>query len=386
MNKKEKVLSNIKESCNEKYKSDFSPRQENQQDFFKQKNSTKKFLLSINETIIGATKIGYIFKFETPKHKLTKNYSILSSTLVAQKVARSKNEYSENEKSDNSDISFVHIPKHPSQKILFNKTENNSGIDLGLDITFIPKISKKSEFYLDAVIMSYKQKFNKDKNDYKISDSILREQAEEKVLKLKQKKILELEEEEEEEGSDTSSDSEENGLFSSEKSSSISSKNLEKKLILKNESDLQDASPMAKNTNENINFGPRNSLKHSSFIRAQKANNNTIRFTQSKIPSNDYYHINADHITLFVYNYSTGFVEALKDSKFKISQMTTQMEMNKERIGKSNSKFIANPKLAQKEKKKLLIDSLKKSAANEHEINDFNEKKIKLIEIGKILK
>ena len=65
--------------------------------------------------------------------------------------------------------------------------------------------------------------------------------------------------------------------------------------------------------------------------------------------------------------------------------MTSQMEMHKERIGKSNSKFIANPKLAQKEKKKLL-NSLKKSVTNDNEINDFNEKKIKLIEVGKILK
>lgn len=80
MNKKEKILSNIKESNNEKYNSDISPRKENQLDLFKQKNSTKKFLLSINETIIGATKIGYIFKFETPKKKLTRNYSILNST------------------------------------------------------------------------------------------------------------------------------------------------------------------------------------------------------------------------------------------------------------------------------------------------------------------
>ena len=65
--------------------------------------------------------------------------------------------------------------------------------------------------------------------------------------------------------------------------------------------------------------------------------------------------------------------------------MTTQMEMHRERIGKSNSKFIVSPKLAQKEKKKLL-NSLKKSVANDNEINDFNEKKIKLIEVGKILK
>ena len=183
------VLSNIKESSNEKYNSDLSPRQNIQNDLFNKNKSTKKFLLSVNEIRIGLSKIGYIFKFEIPNIKNTKNYSILSSTNSPKKMSRIKNEPSENEKSDNSDVSFVNIPKHPSQKIIFNKTENNSGIDLGLDISFIPKISKESEFYVDIMAMSYRQKFNKDKKKvFRLSETILRDQAEDKILKLKQKK------------------------------------------------------------------------------------------------------------------------------------------------------------------------------------------------------
>ena len=64
--------------------------------------------------------------------------------------------------------------------------------------------------------------------------------------------------------------------------------------------------------------------------------------------------------------------------------MTSQMRMHKDIIGKSNSKYIANPKLVNKEKKKNFINSLKKSDISESEINSLNEKKLKL-EIEKAL-
>ena len=34
----------------------------------------------------------------------------------------------------------------------------------------------------------------------------------------------------------------------------------------------------------------------------------------------DYYHVDTNKITDFIYNYSTGFVETLKKPKYKISQ------------------------------------------------------------------
>ena len=392
LNIKYKMLSNIKESSNEKYNSDFSPRQVRGNDFFNKKNIMKKFYLTVEEVKMGMVKIGYIFKFEpTSKNKNIKAYSIFSSTNSPKKKSKIKNDYSENEKSDNSDISFVqkNIPKNHSKKIIINKnSENSNGIDLGLDVSFIPRINKESEFYLDIIGMSYKQKFKYDKNkNYKISDNILREEAEQKILKLKQKKKVE-EEEEESEGSsyDYSSSDEEQELFSSEISSSLSSKNGEKrkKKQIKNENDLADNTPITDNPNEMAPYVQRNSLK--SNIKKLIKTNTQQRASQTRMSSNDFYHINADRITLFVYNYSTGFVEALKDPKFKISQMTTQMEMHKERINKSNSKYIVNPKLALKDKKKNLINSLKKTDITDNEISTLNEKKVKLIEIEKVLK
>ena len=100
---------------------------------------------------------------------------------------------------------------------------------------------------------------------------------------------------------------------------------------------------------------------------------------------NDFYHINTDHITLFLYNFGTGFVEAIKDSKVKISQMTAQMQIYKETIVKSISPYIPIPKIANKEKNKHLINASKKSEISDNGASFLNEKKIKLIEIEKNL-
>ena len=50
------------------------------------------------------------------------------------------------------------------------------------------------------------------------------------------------------------------------------------------------------------------------------------------------------NITLYIYNFQSGFVEAFKDQKYKISQVTKTFNQERENIGKSNAKFLANPK------------------------------------------
>ena len=128
----------------------------------------------------------------------------------------------------------------------------------------------------------------------------------------------------------------------------------------------------------------RKSIK-SNFVPIPKNSQQGVSKTK-EISNNDFYHVNSEKITLFVYNYATGFVEAIKDPKFKISQVTKQINVHKEKIEKSNAKYIANPKLAHKEKKKNLLNSLKKSSIAENEISSLSERKIKLIEIEKALK
>ena len=96
----------------------------------------------------------------------------------------------------------------------------------------------------------------------------------------------------------------------------------------------------------------------------------------------DYYHVDATKITLFVYNYSTGFVQALKEPKFKISKVVDQINKEKEKLSNLNSKFIANPKLA-KEKKRNAIST--KQIMDDDELDAYSKKKIKLKEIQKAL-
>ena len=356
------------------------------------KDFTAQFYLTLNDIKIGGNKIGYIFKFETVIKNTNQNYSICNSTMHPIKNTKII-KGSDIERLDSSEISFIpgNTGKKSEQKIIFNKTEENpNGIDLGIDITFIPKLFKENYFYLDTERMSYKQIKNFDKNkNYKIADIILRKQAEDKILNLKQK---ESNEEEESEGSSSyiySSNEEELEENSKTSSfiSSINEKNEERKSKLGN-LNIQEVTPCPRKSitmesMNNLTENPNQNLKSSNI--KQLTNLNSIQGRKSSYTNNDFYNINTEHITLFVYNYSTGFVEAIKDPKFKISQVTSQIQMNKERIEKSNAKYIANPKLAHKEKKKILINSLKKSELSENEIISISEKKIKLLEINNAL-
>jgi hypothetical protein len=176
----------LKDLNSEKSNSDIHPTQHKDYECLKLKNNAKtgkKFYLTINEIKIGESKIGYIFKFESYNKNNTKYYSIYSSSFSPKKSQIKPD--NDNEKSIRSDISFA--AKNPSNKtkqklIIFNKTsENPNGIDLGLDITFIPKL--ENEFYFDSERMSYRQ-FNIDEKDInnKISDNLLREEAEKKLF------------------------------------------------------------------------------------------------------------------------------------------------------------------------------------------------------------
>jgi len=103
--------------------------------------------------------------------------------------------------------------------------------------------------------------------------------------------------------------------------------------------------------------------------------------TQTKHKEEDYYHVDVNKITYFVYNYNTGFVEMVKDPKFKISQVVKQNNAEKEKLSKMNAKFITNPKLA-KEKKRAVTS---KKIMDDDELDAYSKKKIKLKEIQKAL-
>ena len=354
---------------------------------FNSKNNIKQmkqFYLTVNEIKIGDSKIGFIFKFESINKNIVPNYLINSSNISYIKKSQIKVDHNDNENSGISELSFIANPKKIEQNnIIFNKTsENPNGVDLGLNLTFLPKLSKI--FYFDSEKIAYKQ-INKDSqniNDYSLFYNNIKEQAKKKVIKVKENEEEEQSEESEESYTDSSNE-EENEGFNSQKSSSINSvsKNEETK-SKENEKSIQDNSPNSKNGNLN----KLNSLKTLALAKLKTKTNSQGTIQKSKDEDyNDFYHINAEHITFFLYNFGTGFVEAIKDPKLKISQMTSQMKIHKETIGKSNAAYISNPKLANKEKRKNFNNSMKKIDISENEMSTLNEKKIKLIEIEKVI-
>ena len=105
-------------------------------------------------------------------------------------------------------------------------------------------------------------------------------------------------------------------------------------------------------------------------------NNNNLNSVRkhNKNHDEDYYHVDTNHITLFVYNYNTGFVEVLKDPKYKISQVVKSTNAEKEKLSKMNAKLITNPKLAKEKKRGTTV--IKKSM-DDDELDAYSEKKIK---------
>ena len=356
-----------------------------------------KFNLSVEEVKINQIKIGYLFMFELYGQNTVDTNSNNNQKNKAYNLIQSNNkmDYSEIDKSDISVVSFAN--KQPDPKpIVFNATSDNpNGINLGLDDTFIPKIEKESEFTIDLNTSSYKQ-FGTDEN---LLNNInpyetLRQEAIEKIAQVAghMKKHEENEEEEEEESYEYSEDDDENN--SSKNDSEASEKiEIDGETPLSSKNDLSNELNKISQRNNNEKSGK--DLQQN-IISAKSGNNNvTPKNKPENITNNfnfnnvvkhkevDYYHVDTSKITYYVYNYATGFVEALKDNKFKISQVIKQTNAQKESLSKMSAKFIANPKLA-KDKKKVGTGN-KKSEINDDEADSYSENKIKLKEIQRAL-
>ena len=140
-----------------------------------------------------------------------------------------------------------------------------------------------------------------------------------------------------------------------------------KKVSVKSDENFPNMNIIVSSKGNNINLNQINPININNIVNKQK--------------EDDYYHVDVSHITYYIYNYTTGFVEILKDPKYKISKIARQINEEKEKISKMNSKFISNPKLA-KEKKRGNIN--KKISNDSNEINSYNEQ-IQLREIQKVL-
>ena len=350
-----------------------------------------KFFLSVEEVKFGESKIGYIFKFELFNENnlnLTES-DISSSKLKINSLSKFKNvtavkDVSEINPEMQSSISFAQPVKPPERKeIIFNATpENPNGINLGLDITYIPKINKENQFSIDVDKMSYKQMVQLEKDNNKSPIHQLYDEAVKKLAELKKIKKLEKkdsnlgeeEEEEEDESSYTYSDSSDSENETSNKDNSETKDELTENK--KNKKFRQSVKvPSSQKLPQDI------SKETKSKESAEEADLGNMLKHGGKDSIEDYYHVNTNKISFSMFNFATGFVEVIKDPKFKISAVVKTANAEKEKLKAMNSKFLAGVKI--KEKKKG--PTTKKTILDDNELDAYSEKKIKLREIQKAL-
>ena len=330
--------------------------------------ANQKFILSISDVSFGSTKIGYIFKFILFTGNNYIDSSVTTSKLATNKKSMKRpptiKDITEVEKSDISLVSFNQQIKPQEMKpIIFNATaENPNGINLGLDNTYIPVLNKENEFTIDAEKMSFKQKREEMENPFEK----FRQEAIVKISKIKKNK------DEEEEESEDSSYTSSSGEDSEENDSSNNEEKNEKKLEMSLQvSVIPPAEPSI----------PSKDAKSLEKQLSQQGKKSQTPNVSKHNKEDDYYHVNMSKITYYVYNYNTGFVEVIKDPKFKISQVEKQNNAEREKLSKLNAKFITNSK--SKEKKRGAAAT--KKIMDDNEMDTYSKKKIKLKEIQKAL-
>ena len=225
--------------------------------------------------------------------------------------------------------------------------------------------------------MSYRQfKNNKNKN---LFYEETKEKAIEKIA-LAKKQIQENEESEEEEEEEESSEPESNTNENNSKKSVDSTKLIRENqlfLKLKNEEKINN-----KEIKEN------SFTKEKSYSNKKTSSNKKLRndiFEQNNVnkteenpnkKAEDFYHVNLNKISFYIFNFSTGFPEQQKNQNYKISHVTYLMKTEQEKMKNSNSLYSYNTKFLKGKKKG---NSIKKE--EENEIINYNSSSLQLKEI-----
>ena len=337
-----------------------------------------KFILSVSDVQFGETKIGHIFRFEVFDPQKMNNESSQIGTKMSTKIGLGKpptiKDKTELISSDISLMSFTpNMVKPVTHQVLFNVTNDNpNGINLGLDDTYIPVLEPENEFYIDGDKLSFKQRGKENENFKKEHEfEKFRQKAADKIQKLKNENEDEEEEEEEEESYD---EEDENG---SKENSEKASENKEINEIIKSELSDKEKDIIG----EKITPGESKEKENKSLDQLSHKVDNKAHVKHKQ--EDDFYHVNTKNITFLLFNFTTGFVQPLNDPKFKISKVTNQLEKEKEKLSKMNSKFIANPKAGRERKKGASASS--KQIMGDEELDAYSKKKIKLKEIQKAL-
>ena len=309
----------------------------------KNKDQGKLFTLRINEAKLDKYKVGFIF--------------ILKPFLDTPDKNDTKKELIDNkENKNNMDISDMTIISFGEDKNnIFNNTPetvkdpfnlSSKNIDLLL-LNF--DTDKNNQFTFDVNDRTYKQ-FRYYINSVSLYDN-LKEKAITKMADLKRGPQIEESEEEESSEYDNTDDIDDDSVNSKESSKENKDIFFAKTEIRKDTEEIND-NLLNDNITKNNRLALNSPKKSITQIFPQNISKGTHETNKKK--EEDFYHVNTSKITLYIFNYSSGFVELQKGQQNKISQVTYLLNIEKEKSKNPNSRFLANTRFMKMKKKGII--------------------------------
>ena len=355
-------INNI-EMNNVKYSKEANPKEKNS------KQKEKLFNIIVKEAKFNERNLGYIFIFK-PFINKEKNNNNNTNDGIRDLIS--------SQEMKNMNISDISLISFGEDKKKLNTPQTNFeyfNIDPKNNDIFFQNFDtgKEYQFTFDINDMTYRQfKYNEKNKFYEV----VKEKAIQKLTNIKNQ-FQNEESEEEEESSEYSTD--ENGSKNSSDSLKL---NDERRLSLNDENKIIDEETK-KNTNTKKSTFSASKIQSSKNVITDNSGQNNVNKKEEinkKKDEDNFYHVNFNKITLLVFNYSSGFVEIQKNHNYKISQVTSVINGEKEKHKNISSKYLANTKFMKGRKKG---NTNKKEEDNE--VNTYNNTSMKLKEIFRTL-
>ena len=304
------------------------------------KQKEQIFNMIVKEAKFNEHKVGYIFIFKPCNNKDGEKNKYTNDGI---------NNLAASQDFKNMNISEISLMSFGEDKKKFNNPQTSFGFNNQNNDSFFLNFcnEKENQFTFDLNNMAYKQfrYNNKEKNSLYEK---LKDEAIKKVTNVKKQLQNEESEEEEEEESEYTSDeeNEENSLeLSKDKKEQLSSKTEPKKV---NE-EVKENIISKKST-----LSKKKTLSSNNMLNNQNSLQNTLKGPPEqpkKKDEEDFYHVNFNKISYYVFNYTTGYVELQKDQNHKISHVTYLINTEKEKQRNSSSRYVANTKFMKGRKK-----------------------------------
>ena len=360
-----------------KYFSEIESNMKNKDNSVKYKELILKMI--VKEAKYHENKVGYIFIFK-PYIQKAEDDKNMNSNAWLKDLANTP----ENKNMDISDLSLISFGE---EKNKLNNKQMLSGSFIStsqINDKFLQNFcfEKENQFTFDINNMTYKQfRYNSKKNSF---FEELKNEAMKKLTNLNkkiQKEESEDEDEEEEEESEYTSkedNSNNNSELEKGKKEKEEEEEKEEKLSIKSENNKKISEEIKK---KSIADGGLREIKK---INSLKNTNNEVfkpnpidKMAEAikKLAKEEFYHVNFTKIKLYVFNYTSGFVELQKGQNHKISQVTFVMNAEKERLKHSNSRYISSTKYF-KGKKKGNINKKEEDELNTYSITSNKIKEI----------